>query len=230
MWLDKEYIKKNFNLDNKDVLDFGCGMGGMSIWYASEWNCRVDAIDIDKHHIEIAKTIQKEFDVSNVTFYLKNVLDEDFNRLYDVIFLNDVIEHIPLDLLPSIVDKLSQLLRPQGVIYVSYPPWQSPYASHVNSIIKLPWCQYLPDYFVINYLKKHNRVIVGDIEGSLLEVYKGLNKMTHRKLMKIIKKANLHHYRRVSHTFFNKIKWLKGANLNIFPMLVTKEIILLRKK
>ncbi|MEM9671304.1 MAG: hypothetical protein AAF992_01840, partial [Bacteroidota bacterium] len=159
-------------------------------------------------------------------------LDIDSSKVYDIIFLNDVIEHIhPLCLLEKIIHKLTELLKPGGIIYVSYPPWQGPYASHINSVLKLPWCQFLPESFIVNYLKKHNKKKVGSLEDNLLKAYRGLNKMTHEKFMAVIDKTNLCCYYRNSHTILNQIRGLENRNLNIFPFifLVTKEVLFLKQ-
>ena len=34
--------------------DFGSGMGGMSLWYAKNWNCSVKGVDIDGFHVNVA--------------------------------------------------------------------------------------------------------------------------------------------------------------------------------
>ena len=36
--LDKGFIEKNLNLDEKRILDFGCGMGGFALWFSSKVN------------------------------------------------------------------------------------------------------------------------------------------------------------------------------------------------
>ena len=45
--VDKALIREKFDLSGKRVLDFGCGMGGMSLWYAKNWDCEVLGLDID---------------------------------------------------------------------------------------------------------------------------------------------------------------------------------------
>ena len=40
--LDKKIISENFDFRNKRILDFGCGVGGMTIWLAKEMGAFVD--------------------------------------------------------------------------------------------------------------------------------------------------------------------------------------------
>ena len=230
--VDKKLLREKFNLDNKKVLDFGCGMGGMSLWYARTWKCQVHGVDIDRHHITIANDLKARHGVKNVQFEVRNVLDKPLNEKVDFIVLNDVAEHIQFPILRKIFQELSKSLVPGGQIYVSYPPWKSPYASHVQHVTGIPWCQFLPDSILLPMIEKNNRQIVGEEESDLIQAYKGLNHLTHKKLMTVIEGSGLKPVFRKSHSFINRISFLKNVNLNFFPFdfLVTKEFILLEKK
>jgi 2-polyprenyl-3-methyl-5-hydroxy-6-metoxy-1,4-benzoquinol methylase len=229
--VDKELIRRKFNLTGKKVLDFGCGMGGMSLWYASTWKCEVHGVDIDRHHIRIAEDLKSKHRVSNVTFEVRNILDKPLKDKFDFIVLNDVAEHIPLPVLEKIFLQLSGMLAYGGSIFVSYPPWKSPYASHVSHVVGIPWCQFLPQGWLMRMIKRNNRPIVGEEESDLVAAYKGLNHLTHGKLMKIVNGAGLKPVYRKSHSFINKLPFLKNLNLRFFPFnfLITKEFVLLEK-
>lgn len=229
--VDKRLIREKFNLDGKKILDFGCGMGGMSLWYASNWNCQVHGVDIDRHHITIANDLRVKHGVSNVKFEVRNVLEQPVKDEYDFIVLNDVAEHIQFPVLKAIFLALEKSLAPGGGIFVSYPPWRSPYASHVQHVTGIPWCQFLPEGILLKMIEKNNRPIVGEEESDLVQAYKGLNHLTHRKLMHVIAGSSLKSVFRKSHSFVNRIPGLENVNLRIFPFdfLVTKEFLLLRK-
>lgn len=228
--VDKKLIKEKFDLTGKKILDFGCGMGGMSLWYATNWDCQVYGLDIDAHHVQIANELKEKYKVTNATFVQKNILDRPFTEKFDMIFLNDVAEHIQFSILQPIMVELRKVLAADGQIFVTYPPWKSPYASHVSHVTKIPWCQFLPDSMLIPMIEKNNRTIVGDLEGNLVEAYKGLNHLTHKKLYPIIKKAGLTPVFRKSHSIVNRFGGpLKHINMRIppFDFLVTKEFLLL---
>ncbi len=229
--VDKRLIREKFDLTGKKILDFGCGMGGMSLWYATNWHCTVHGVDIDRHHVTIANDLKSRHGVKNVEFEVRNVLDRPLTTQYDFIVLNDVAEHIPLPILKKIFVELSKSLAKDGGIYVSYPPWQSPYASHVSHVTKVPWCQFLPEGMLLKMIAKNNRPIVGEEEGDLLSAYKGLNHLTHGKLMAVLEGSGLKPVFRRSHSLFNRMPGLKNVNLNVFPFsfLVTKEFLLLKK-
>jgi len=48
--IDKMLIKEMFDLKGKRILDFGCGMGGMSLWYATNWDCNVYGLENSSTH------------------------------------------------------------------------------------------------------------------------------------------------------------------------------------
>ena len=68
-FIDKRIINSKLNFDGLKILDFGCGMGGMSSWYANTWNCEVLGLDIDENHIKVANHIKNKHNIENVTFF-----------------------------------------------------------------------------------------------------------------------------------------------------------------
>jgi len=229
--VDKALIRQKFDLTGKQILDFGCGMGGMSLWYAQNWDCQVHGVDIDAHHVDIANRLRDKHAVGNVRFEVRNVLDRPLDDTYDYVFMNDVAEHIQLDILEQILRHLADRLRPGGQIFITYPPWKSPYASHVTHAVGIPWCQFLPEGFLLKLIEKNNQVLVGEEESDLVAAYKGLNHLTHEKLTGVTRRAGLRPVYRKSHCLLNKIGPLRNVNFNFFPFdfLVTKEFLLLEK-
>lgn len=230
--IDKQLIRQTFDLDGKKILDFGCGMGGMTLWYATHWDCEVTGLDIDGHHIEIARRLQQKFGVDHVQFEQTNILDTEITERFDMVFMNDVAEHIPYPVLIAIFRRLGELLRPGGRIFVTYPPWQSPYASHVYHVVGIPWCQYLPQPMLLRLIAQNNRPIVGDVESDLLHAYKGLNHLTHSRLMRVVREADLRVVSRKNHCLLNNAPLFKHLNFDFFPLrfLITKEFVLLEKQ
>lgn len=228
--IDKKLIRELFDLNGKKVLDFGCGMGGMTLWYASNWKCEITGVDIDGHHIEIANRLKEKYKADNVRFLKKNILDGLFPEKFDFIFMNDVAEHIAIPILEDIFIALKQSLAPGGKLFVTYPPWKSPYASHVNQAVKIPWCQFLPDSMLLPMIEKNNISIIGEEESDLLSAYKGLNHLTHTKLMKVAKTAGFTQVYRKSHCILNRFSMLKNVPFRFFPFdyLITKEFLLLQ--
>ncbi len=229
--VDKALVRKLLDLDGKRIMDFGCGMGGMTLWYAKNWDCEVHGVDIDGHHIQVANQIKEKHKVENVNFVKQNVIEKPLGGKFDYVFLNDVVEHIPLDILQNIFLQLEKVLAPDGKIFVSYPPWKSPYASHLNHVIKIPWCQFLPKSTLDGLIEKNNHPIVGELESDLREAYDGLNHMTHEKISKVIANTSLKQVYRKSHCIINRMPLLENIPFRIFPLnyLITKEFLMVGK-
>lgn len=230
LFLDKEVLKKNFILKDKNVLDFGCGMGNTALWLAREMGAKVDGFDLDPNHIMVARELNRKFSIQGVSFELRNIIESPIDKQYDFIMLNDVIEHIKEEWISSILDTLiNRNLKKGGVIFFSYPPWEGPHASHLQRAIKIPWIQFFPERYVYTLIRQNNRKLVG--KKDLMTEYMELNHMTHKKLMNFLKPFNLKQMFRYSHSKLNSISLLKEAKLNFFPFnyVITKELISFRK-
>ena len=229
LWLDKKILKENFRLQQKQVLDFGCGMGNMSIWMAREMGCHVDGFDIDENHMEVCGAMLRKYP-SDVRFELRNIITAPTDKRYDLILLNDVIEHLDPGLIPGILTTLVwDNLEDGGTLFISYPPWEGPHASHMQRAIRIPWLQYFPKKWVIGKIARNNRHTVGRFD--LLGEYLALNHMCHKKLQSYLGGLPLRKVIRLSYTKLNRIPVLAAVNFNFFPakFLVTKEFLILIK-
>lgn len=230
LYLDKQILKRHFDLRGKDVLDFGCGMGNTSLWVAKEMGAKVDGFDLDPNHITVAMELNRKHKISGVYFELRNIIEVPIDKQYDFIMLNDVIEHIREEWIPGILDTLiNRNLKPGGIIFFSYPPWEGPHASHLQRAIRIPWIQFFPQKYVYTLIEQNNRKLVGS--KDLMTEYLELNHMTHKKLMSYLKPFALKKIFRYSHTKFNSLSVLKKASLNFFPFnyIITKELIAFKK-
>ncbi len=226
--VDKKLVRDWVDFPVKKILDFGCGMGGMTLWYAKNFNADVTGIDIDAHHIEIAQRLKHKYEDIKVDFKVRDVLTDPMEETFDVIFLNDVVEHIPIDILGKILALLKMNLTPGGKLFIAYPPWDSPYASHLNHVIKIPWVQFLPDAYVNKLIDKNNHTLIGNIESDLKSAYHGLNKLRPPVLKKLLDNAGLKIHKQKTHCVLNKIPGLGKTSFYFYPLkyLVTKVFIL----
>ena len=100
---------------NKDILDIGCGNGGIATYFTSKGN-RVRGVDVeDKRASET-----RDFEFSLV----------DSERLpfeadtFDLVFSHHVIEHVPDQRLH--LEEIRRVLRPDGLCYLATPNKSSP--------------------------------------------------------------------------------------------------------
>ena len=79
-------IKRLKNKNNLDIVDLGTGSGCIAISLAKNLNSNVDAVDISKEALEVAKKNAINNNV-NINFYLGDML-KPLNKKYDVIISN----------------------------------------------------------------------------------------------------------------------------------------------
>lgn len=120
-WLIRRYNEKtlksilqDYDLSEKKVLDFGCGIGSNS--HIFEPN-NYKGIDINSNRINYAKKINKNYD-----FYSLKGNSLPFNNNdFDFIFLMAVLHHIPTDLITIYLQEFRRILRPKGMIIIIEP-------------------------------------------------------------------------------------------------------------
>lgn len=81
-----KYIHKYFDCDDLDIIDLGTGSGCIAITLNKELGCRVDAVDISRDALEIAKE-NNDRNSASVNFIEGNMLD-GISKKYDVIISN----------------------------------------------------------------------------------------------------------------------------------------------
>lgn len=99
----------------RKILDVGCAQATLALKLA-ELGHEVTALDIRPEFIEYAKT---RYTHGNITFLSLNVLDASIPGEYDLIFANQIIEHLVYP--ESLVAKLCSVLRPGGRIVITTP-------------------------------------------------------------------------------------------------------------
>ena len=80
-----KYIKDNFN-KRVDILDIGTGSGAIAITLDKLVDSNVDAVDISKDALNVAKE-NNELNNTNVNLFISDVFDS-VNKKYDVIISN----------------------------------------------------------------------------------------------------------------------------------------------
>ncbi|MFH0818638.1 MAG: class I SAM-dependent methyltransferase [Patescibacteria group bacterium] len=118
-------VKKNLPIKkNVRVLDFGCGDGEL-VLSLNKNNVDAYGFDVSENSIREA---QKKLAVINKE---KNVFHGDFNQIqenFDLIIMDNVIEHLVPDELPAIISKCHELLNNQGILLIITPhPFSGPH-------------------------------------------------------------------------------------------------------
>ena len=98
-----------------DVLDVGCAQGTLALLLAERGH-NVCAMDIRQPFLDYAASRHER---GNVRFFCGNVMDSSPGGRYDLIFANQIIEHLVYPL--EFVSRLSALLNPGGRLIVATP-------------------------------------------------------------------------------------------------------------
>lgn len=145
-----DYFAKFFDLRERivdaDVVDIGCGLGGRTCFLADQGARSIVGTDINHDEIETARTLAKKLGgpiVEEKVSFEKVSPDESTpaETKFDIALLVDSLEHVrdPLQML----NLAHSMLKPGGVCYFSTWGWYHHQASHVGSIVPIPFATLL---------------------------------------------------------------------------------------
>jgi len=179
---------QHVNLFSKIVFDAGCGFGGRSVFYAERCELAV-GLDINKKGLGYSREFARKKGISNADFILGNV---DFlpirSNTIDVIFMNDVVEHLCKRILIKALNECKRIIKPNARICIEFPPWTSPFAAHLYDFINIPWCQlFFSEETLIHVIRK---IETKQNKESTIEEFLNLNHITTKEFKMLIKKIN----------------------------------------
>ena len=97
----------------RDVLELGCGIGGVSAFLADDYGLNVLGSDYDPEQIAIAK--EKYPEKANLHFRTEDASRLDFgNESFDLVLAQDVFHHIAA--WEAAVSEVGRVLRPGGYL------------------------------------------------------------------------------------------------------------------
>lgn len=145
------FIENNFPLvPGTRVLEIGCGEGGVLAAFIKR-GCIGVGVELHESRLELARELlQNEIEQKKIFFIasdIYNVNVQDLGGRFDLIIMKDVIEHIHDQ--KRLLQRLHDLLLPQGVMFFGFPPWQMPFGGHQQMcksklLSKLPYYHLLP--------------------------------------------------------------------------------------
>ena len=167
------FIEERFRLHAQmRVMEVGCGEGGVLLPFLRR-GCRCVGVELVPFRIELAAAFLKEALASGALELVnKNIYDIDFlgrfKGQFDLIILKDAIEHIPEQ--HKLMTHLKKLLKPDGVIFLGFPPWQMPYGGHQQvcqskRLSKALYIHLLPRFVYRALLKRG-----GEAEATIAEL------------------------------------------------------------
>ena len=131
------------------VLEIGCGEGG-NLKPFLDMGCSVTGVDYSKSKIDLARQFFQDHPFSDRISLIGDDIynsSEQYNGCFDLIYLRDVIEHIHDQ--DRFMQFVKPMLRPGGMIFFGFPPWQNPFGGHQQIcqhklVSKLPFIHLLP--------------------------------------------------------------------------------------
>ncbi len=156
------FIEK-FTTLNRDahVLEIGCGEGGV-LKASLERGYRGTGVELSEPRYEHAQSfLQQELGEGKIKLVRQDIHqvqadDPALGGPFDLIILKDVIEHIHHK--PQLLHRLKDFLKPDGIIFFGFPPWQMPFGGHQqicsSKVLSVwPWCHLLPRFLYRGLLR-----------------------------------------------------------------------------
>ena len=122
----------------KRVLDFGCGYGGRTLGYATNYGAaEVVGVEPFPHVVEKCRAFAKSRGVLNCMFLLNDQTTIPLpDSSIDVVASFDVFEHVADP--TAMLSELRRVLVPGGRMYVVFTPYFGAFSHHLNYITLLP--------------------------------------------------------------------------------------------
>jgi len=129
---EAEIYNRLLSLDNKHILELGCGSAEITRNIASAGaDRRITALEVDE--VAHEKNLQIT-DLPNVTFAMAGAQEIPLeDESVDVVFMFKSLHHVPLDLMDPAMGEISRVLKPGGLAYISEPV----FAGDFNEILRL---------------------------------------------------------------------------------------------
>ncbi len=134
------------------VLEIGCGEGGVLKAFINK-GCEGVGVELDAPRIvDAQKFLPEDIAAGRLKFITKDIYkvdkDKDFDGLFDIIVLKDVIEHIHDQ--AKLIGWMNNFLKPGGIVFFGFPPWYMPFGGHQqvckSKISRLPYIHLLPGF------------------------------------------------------------------------------------
>jgi SAM-dependent methyltransferase len=110
----QQLFPNNLNVDSK-ILDYGCGMGGVSKLFLDRYQCEIDAVEISENEL---KKAMATFGESDINFMLLDKFSFPKSH-YDLIFSSQVIEHVHNP--GNYLSKINSMLKEDGFLLIGLP-------------------------------------------------------------------------------------------------------------
>ncbi|MFC1935230.1 class I SAM-dependent methyltransferase [Chloroflexota bacterium] len=189
-WSSLEIYKPYDSIEDKYILDFCCGMGGKSTYYALHGARWVHGFDVDEKRIAAARDFASTKEADNITFEACDASSLPYpSDEFDLIIMSDSFEH--LSDTESSLRECYRVLKRGGTLNVDFMPYRWKWGAHLYDYIYIPWCQlFFPERVLVEVWKegfvrdyqsgrnRHTSYSPSDLDGiTTISELVGLNKI-----------------------------------------------------
>lgn len=107
-----------------DILDVGCAQATLALLLAESGH-KVCAVDLRQESLDYAQT---RYEYGDIRFVQHNVLEVHLNETFDLIYANQLIEHLVYP--ETMIKRLSAMLKPGGKLVIATPNHSYVVSSH----------------------------------------------------------------------------------------------------
>jgi 2-polyprenyl-3-methyl-5-hydroxy-6-metoxy-1,4-benzoquinol methylase len=160
------------------VLEVGSGEGGNLLPFARMgYDCC--GVELSKKSHSDAVRFYEEIETTNKPLLVnKNIYDATESELggkFDIVFLKDVIEHIPDQ--ARFLQHLKQFLKSNGIVFFAFPPWRMPFGGHQQVsksrlFSKTPYIHLIPAFVLkLIRIKQQDIDLLTEIKATSLSIH-----------------------------------------------------------
>lgn len=120
-WLQHllEYLSRNYRLEGRNILDFGCGTGELTV-RMNTLGFQVTGLDTHEKHLALVRILAEENQLSKDIFILNRSTRLLFNdNRFDIVTMFSVLEHLSNATLSRLFPEFDRVCW--GVIYILVP-------------------------------------------------------------------------------------------------------------
>lgn len=130
----QELFKPFASFEGKTVLELGCNRGYLLNSFLQHENFQAIGAEINPEALKIAReNYADRIEFVQTTPNKIPLPDESVDIIYSI----DTFEHLSE---PSeILTECQRILRPDGILLLHFSTWLTPYGSHLEDIIPMPW-------------------------------------------------------------------------------------------
>jgi 2-polyprenyl-3-methyl-5-hydroxy-6-metoxy-1,4-benzoquinol methylase len=116
-----DFLQKNVkNVAQLRILDIGCGYGRDALYFSSQLNCHIQAIDVSPEAIELANAAVQCFNAADrLEFHCQNFTELNRRKQYDVVFISNLYHLLRKDERVTLRERIARAVQSGGYVFLS---------------------------------------------------------------------------------------------------------------